>query len=74
MQSWEFRQRQDLQEKDLKNGDVLVSVDDVAINSIVELNELMKNYLPGDTVKVGVKTNGEIKYADIVLDEKAKTE
>ena len=57
-----------------KNGDVLVSVDDVAINSIVELNELMKNYLPGDTVKVGVKTKGEIKYADIVLDEKAKTE
>ena len=57
-----------------KTGDVLVSVDDVAINSIVELNELMKNYLPGDTVKVGVKTNGEIKYADIFLDEKAKTE
>lgn len=57
-----------------KTGDVLVSVDDVAINSIVELNELMNNYLPGDTVKVGVKTNGEIKYADIVLDEKAKTE
>ena len=57
-----------------KTGDVLVSVDDVAINSIVELNELMKNYLPGDTVKVGVKTNGEIKYADIVLDEKANTE
>ena len=57
-----------------KTGDVLVSVDDIAINSIVELNELMKNYLPGDTVKVGVKTNGEIKYADIVLDEKAKTQ
>ena len=57
-----------------KTGDVLVSVDDVAINSIVELNELMKNYLPGDTVKVVLKTNGEIKYADIVLDEKAKTE
>ena len=57
-----------------KTGDVWVSVDDIAINSIVELNELMKNYLPGDTVKVGVKTNGEIKYADIVLDEKAKTE
>ena len=57
-----------------KTGDVLVYVDDIAINSIVELNELMKNYLPGDTVKVGVKTNGEIKYADIVLDEKAKTE
>ena len=57
-----------------KTGDVLVSVDDVAINSIVELNELMKNYLPGDSVKVGVKTNGEIKYADIVLDEKPQKE
>lgn len=57
-----------------KIGDVLVSVDDVAINSKVELNELMKNYLPGDTVRVGVKTNGEIKYADIVLDEKVKSE
>lgn len=57
-----------------KIGDVLVSVDDVAINSKVELNELMKNYLPGDTVRVGVKTNGEIKYADIVLEEKAKSE
>lgn len=57
-----------------KTGDVLVSVDNVAINSIVELNELMKNYLPGDTVRVGVKTNGEIKYADIVLEEKAKSE
>ena len=53
---------------------MLVSVDVVAIKSIVELYELLKNYLPGDTVKVGVKTNGEIKYADIVLDEKAKTE
>lgn len=63
-----------LEKASFKTGDVLVSVDDVAINSIVELNELMKNYLPGDTVKVGVKTNGEIKYADIVLDEKAKTE
>lgn len=69
-----FEKSSPLAKASFKNGDVLVSVDDVAINSIVELNELMKNYLPGDTVKVGVKTNGEIKYADIVLDEKAKTE
>lgn len=57
-----------------KTGEVLVSIDDVSINSIVELNELMKNYIPGDTVRVGVKTNGEIKYADIVLNEKNKSE
>lgn len=69
-----FEKSSPLAKASFKTGDVLVSVDDIAINSIVELNELMKNYLPGDTVKVGVKTNGEIKYADIVLDEKAKTE
>jgi len=53
-----------------KNGDVLVSVDGNPINSIVELNELMKSYTPGDKVKVGVKTGGEVKYAEIILDEK----
>lgn len=53
-----------------KTGDVLVSVADQSINSIVELNELMKNYMPGDTVKVGVKKNGSIQYAEIVLGEK----
>ncbi len=57
-----------------KNGDVLVSVDGVPINSIVELNELLKNYLPGDTVNVGVKTGGEIKYSDVVLGEKPDKE
>lgn len=57
-----------------KTGDVLISIDGTAINSMVELNELMKNYLPGDTVNVAVKTNGEIKYADIVLEEKVHEE
>lgn len=56
--------------KEFKVGDVLVSVDGTSINSNVELNELMKSYLPGATVNVGVKTNGEVKYADIVLAEK----
>ena len=53
-----------------KTGDVLVSVDGVAVNSIVELNELMKKYIPGSQVKVSVKCSGEIKTADIVLGEK----
>lgn len=57
-----------------KTGDVLIAIDGTAINSIVELNELMKNYLPGDTVNVAVKANGEIKYADIVLEEKVHEE
>ncbi len=57
-----------------KVGDVLVSVSGTPVNSIVELNELMKNYNPGDTVNVAIKTNGEIKYADIVLNEKIEAE
>lgn len=57
-----------------KVGDVLVSVSGTSVNSIVELNELMKNYMPGDTAKVGIKSNGEIKYVDIVLAEKITTD
>ncbi|MBP3359444.1 MAG: trypsin-like peptidase domain-containing protein [Clostridia bacterium] len=53
-----------------KTGDVLVSAAGTAVNSIVELNELMKGYNPGDSVRVGVKTGGEIIYADVVLGEK----
>ncbi|MBE7043316.1 MAG: trypsin-like serine protease [Ruminococcaceae bacterium] len=53
-----------------KTGDVLVSVAGQSVNSIVELNELMKSYMPGDTVRVGVKKDGSIQYAEIVLGEK----
>ncbi len=55
-----------------KTGDVLVSVAEQPVNSIVELNELMKNFMPGDTVRVGVKKNGSIQYAEIVLGEKGE--
>lgn len=53
-----------------KQGDVLVSIDDVPVNSIVELNELMKKYEPGMTVNVSVKCSGEIKSQNVVLAEK----
>ena len=53
-----------------KKGDVLVSIAGESVNSIVELNELMKNYSPGDKVNVAVKVDGTLKYADIVLGEK----
>ena len=53
-----------------KVGDVLVSIDGISVNSIVELNELMKKYEPGMTVSVSVKCSGELKRADVVLSEK----
>lgn len=53
-----------------KTGDVLVSVADTPVNSLVELNEKLKEFMPGDTVKTGINTGDRIEYTDIVLMEK----
>lgn len=63
-----------LKEAGFKAGDVLISIDGEDTNSIVELNELMKKYLPGSKVTVGVKSDGQVKYADITLSEKQNSE
>lgn len=65
-----FETTSPLKDAAFKKGDILMSIGDVSVNSIVELNEIMKNYSPGDTVKVGVKSGGAIKYADVILIEK----
>ena len=56
-----------------KTGDVLVSVDGVPVNSIVELNELLKKYLPGAQVTVSVKSGGEMRSEAVVLGEKPES-
>ena len=53
-----------------KNGDTLVSINQTKINSLVELNELLKEYLPGDSVNVGINNGSEIIYTDVILSEK----
>lgn len=55
-----------------KAGNTLTSIDGTAINSIVELNEKLKDYLPGDTIKVGVNNGSQVVYADVVLQEKVE--
>lgn len=58
-----------LVQADIKSGDVLMTIADTPVNSLVELNEKLKEYAPGDRVRVGVAKDGKIIYADIVLAE-----
>lgn len=55
-----------------KTGDTLVSINNVPVNSIVELNEKLKEYMPGDTIKAGISDGQKITYTDIVLAEKSE--
>jgi serine protease Do len=54
-----------------KSGNILVSINGEKINSVVELNETMKKYLPGDTVTVGINNGGEIIYKEVPLSDKS---
>lgn len=51
----------------LKVDDILLSINDTKINSLVEFNEEMKKYKPQDKVKLKIKRNGIINNLDVVL-------
>ncbi|QGQ99968.1 PDZ domain-containing protein [Paenibacillus psychroresistens] len=53
----------------IKQGDTLVSVNSDPISSLVELNEIMKKYLPGDTVKLNMKSGGADVVREVILGE-----
>ena len=59
-----------LQAAGFKRGDILMSISGKNTNSLVEMNEILKDYMPGDTVKIGVQSDGTILYAEIELAEK----
>lgn len=42
----------------IQNGDIILSIDGVNVNSKVDLNECMKKYMPGDTCKFVINRNG----------------
>lgn len=48
-------------------GDVILKVNDVAVNSSAELQEQVSRYRPNDKVKVEVKRNGKTKLFDVTL-------
>lgn len=53
------------QKAGLQNGDVIMSIDGVKVNSIVDYNECMKKYVFGNVSKTSVSRGGQIIQVDI---------
>jgi len=54
-------------EAGIREGDVVISIDNTRVNSSAELQETVSKYRPGQTVKVIVKRDGNLKQFDVVL-------
>ncbi|TVY05701.1 trypsin-like serine protease [Paenibacillus cremeus] len=51
------------------SGDLLYSIDGVSINTIVDVNELLKKYTPGQTVTLKMLSGGDLVERELVLSE-----
>ena len=51
----------------IEDGDILLKINDVSINKVPELQEQVSKYRPGDTIKITVKRDDDIKDIDVVL-------
>jgi serine protease Do len=56
----------------IQEGDILYSIDNVNVKTLVDLNELLKRYLPGDKAIVTLQSNGDIVQKEITLTEAAQ--
>jgi serine protease Do len=54
----------------IKKGDVILKIDDHAINSVSELQELIGTRRPGDHVKIALLRSGKDKDFDVILKNK----
>ena len=54
-------------EAGIKEGDVIISIDETRVNSSPELQEFVSKYRPGQEVKVVVKRDGKLKQFNVVL-------
>lgn len=53
----------------LKSGDIIISVDNIEINSEHDLATVIQSYLPGDAVVIKYLRNNSVSSADIKLGE-----
>lgn len=53
----------------LKKNDYICSVNGIAVNTVVDLNEAFKGLLPGDKVKINIRRNNAVQTMNVVLDE-----
>lgn len=51
----------------IKSGDVILSINDIRVNSVSQLQEQVSKYRPKDRVKVILKRKGDLKQFDVVL-------
>ncbi len=51
----------------IREGDVIMSINETSVNSSPELQETVSKYRPGQEVKVIVKRDGKLKQFDVVL-------
>jgi S1-C subfamily serine protease len=57
----------------IKQGDVLVKFDQSSVKTIIEFNELMKKYLPKQSVKVTLRSGGQTVIREVVLSKDASS-
>ncbi|SFS84708.1 trypsin-like peptidase domain-containing protein [Paenibacillus sp. 453mf] len=57
----------------IQEGDVLYSIDCVRVTSVVDINELLKKYLPGQRVKLLMQSDGDIVTRYLVLTQGENT-
>ncbi len=57
----------------IKQGDVIIKVEQTTINTVAELHEHVGLYRPGDKIIVTVKRNGELKEVPVTLKNKSGT-
>jgi serine protease Do len=53
----------------LKAGDVIYSVDNITVNTLVGFNELLKDYLPGDKAELMMMSKGDLIRKKVVFGE-----
>ncbi|WP_028552757.1 trypsin-like peptidase domain-containing protein [Paenibacillus sp. UNC451MF] len=53
----------------IKQGDTLLSINSAQIHNMVEYNEALKKYLPGDKVQLKLQSGTDTKSLDLVLGE-----
>lgn len=53
----------------LKKDDYIYSINGTSVNTIVDMNEVFKSFIPGNKVNIGVRRNGKVQSISLVLDE-----
>ncbi|MDB5053900.1 MAG: hypothetical protein JWM44_1950 [Bacilli bacterium] len=53
----------------IKQGDVIYSIDSVNVSTLIDFNEQLKKYLPGDQAKLMILSNGDLITKTITFSE-----